>query len=179
MDKWTAIDTVRVVRRFSERAVEPDRLRRILDAARRTGSSKNEQDWAFIVVSDRAHLVELAAVGSYAGHLAGAAVAVALVIPRKDDAWDLGRAAQSMILAAWELGIGSVPATVYEPELATRLLDLPDGWACPYLLSFGYPADPEVLTRPKRAGKRKTLAEVVHIERWDRPWSDDDATVDD
>ena len=178
METWTAIDTVRVVRRFSDRAIEPDRLRRILDAARRTGSSKNEQDWAFIVVSDRAHLTELAAVGPFAGHLAGATVAVALIMPRRDDAWDLGRAAQSMILAAWELGIGSVPATVYEPELVTRLLDLPDGWACPYLLSFGYPADPEVLTRPNRAGKRKTLAEIVHVERWGRPWSGDDATLD-
>jgi nitroreductase len=84
-----------------------------------------------------------------------------------------------MILAAWELGIGSVPATVYEPTLVSRLLDLPDGWTCPYLLSFGYPADPEVLTRPKRAGKRKTLAEIVHVERWGTPWSDDVATVDD
>ena len=179
METWTAIDTVRVVRTFSNRAIEPDRLRRILDAARRTGSSKNEQDWAFIVVSDRVHLTELAAVGRFAGHLAGATVAVALVIPRTDDAWDLGRAAQSMILAAWELGIGSVPATVYEPDLVSRLLDLPDGWGCPYLLSFGYPAEPDVLTRPNRAGKRKTLAEIVHVERWGTPWSGDDAKVGD
>jgi nitroreductase len=173
MDTWTAIDSIRVVRRFEDRPLEPDHLRRILDAARRTGSSKNEQDWAFIVVRDRAHLTELAAVGPFAGHLAGAAVAIALVAPRADDAWDLGRAAQDMILAAWELGIGSVPATVYEPELASVLLGLPDAWTCPYLLSFGYPADPAVLTRPKRAGGRKTLAEVVHVERWGNPWSDD------
>ncbi len=174
MDTWTAIDSIRVVRRFADRPLEPDHLRRILDAARRTGSSKNDQDWAFIVVRDRTHLTELAAVGTYAGHLAGAAVAVALVGPRADDAWDLGRAAQDMVLAAWELGIGSVPATVYELDLAARLLGLPEGWSCPYLLSFGYPADPAVLTRPKRAGGRKTLAEVVHVERWGEPWSDDD-----
>ena len=37
METWTAIDTVRVVRRFSDRAIEPDHLRRILHAARRTG----------------------------------------------------------------------------------------------------------------------------------------------
>jgi nitroreductase len=176
MDTWTAIDTVRVVRTFADRPIEPAHLRRILDAARRTGSSKNDQDWAFIVVRDRAQLAELARVGDYASHLAGAAVAIALVAPRADDTWDLGRAAQDMVLAAWELGIGSVPATVYDDELASRLLDLPNDWTCPYLLSFGYPADPEVLTRPKRAGKRKTLAEVVHVERWGTPWSD--AAVD-
>jgi nitroreductase len=79
-----------------------------------------------------------------------------------------------MILAAWDLGIGSVPATVYEHALASRLLGLPDGWSCPYLLSFGYPADPEVLTRPKRAGRRKSLAEIVHVERWGTPWTDAD-----
>ena len=172
MDTWTAIDTVRVVRRFAGRPVDPDHLRRILDAARRTGSSKNEQDWAFIVVRDRAHLAELAKVGPYAGHLAGAAFAVALVGPRTDDTWDLGRAGQDMVLAAWELGIGSVPATVYEPELAARLLDLPDDWACPYLLSFGYPADPGVLTRPNRPGGRKRLEEVVHDERWGERWAE-------
>ena len=175
MDTWTAIDSIRVVRRFADRPLEPDHLRRILDAARRTGSSKNEQDWAFIVVLDRAHLTELAAVGPYAGHLAGAAVAIALVGPRSDDAWDLGRAAQDMVLAAWELGIGSVPATVYEPVRAARLLGLPDDWSCPYLLSFGYPADASILTRPKRAGGRKTLAEVVHVERWGTSWSDDES----
>ena len=113
-----------------------------------------------------------------AAHLAAATVAVALVIPRTDDAWDLGRAAQSMVLAAWDMGIGSVPATVYDHALASRLLGLPVGWSCPYLLSFGYPADPEVLTRPKRAGKRKTLPEIVHLERWGTPWSGDDATLD-
>ncbi|MET1232146.1 MAG: nitroreductase family protein [Candidatus Limnocylindrales bacterium] len=173
MDTWIAIDTVRVVRRFADRPIEPQHLLRILNAARRTGSSKNDQDWAFIVVRDRARLVALADVGPYAGHLAGAPMAVALVVPIADDRWDLGRAAQSMILAAWELGIGSVPATVYEPALASRLLSLPAAWTCPYLLSIGYPADPQVLSRPKRAGGRKMLAEVVHVERWGAAWPDD------
>lgn len=173
METWTAIDTVRVVRKFADRPIEPGHLRRILDAARRTGSSKNDQDWAFIVVRDRAHLVELAHVGPYAGHLAGASLAIALVGPKSDDTWDLGRAAQDMVLVAWELGIGSVPATVYEPDLADRLLGLPADWTCPYLLSFGYPADPGALTRPKRAGGRKTLADVVHVERWGTPWPSD------
>jgi nitroreductase len=173
MDTWTAIDTLRVVRKFTDRPLEPDHLRRILDAARRTGSSKNDQSWAFIVIRDRDHLAALAAVGRYAGHLAGAAVAIALVVPKGDDTWDLGRAAQDMVLAAWELGIGSVPATVYEHDLVGRLLDLPTDRRCPYLLSFGYPADPAVLTRPNRAGGRKTLAEIVHMERWGGSWSDD------
>ena len=80
--------------------------------------------------------------------------------------WDLGRAAQNMVLAAWELGIGSVPATVYDLDLAARLLSLPDDRRCDFLLSFGYPADPAVLSAPNRAGGRVALEEVVREERW-------------
>ena len=59
-----------------------------------------------------------------------------------------------MMLAAWELGIGSVPATVYEHDLARELLGYPADQHCEYLLSFGYPADPDDLTRPPKAGGR-------------------------
>jgi nitroreductase len=75
-------------------------------------------------------------------------------------------AAGNMMLTAWELGIGSVPATVYEHDLARRLLGYPDDDHCEYLLSFGYPADESVLTRPNKAGGRVALADIVHDERW-------------
>ena len=81
-------------------------------------------------------------------------------------AWDLGRAAQNMALAAWELGIGSVPATIYEHDRAREILGYPEDWHCEYILSLGYPADPDVLAAPKRPGGRRPLAEVVHEERW-------------
>ena len=80
--------------------------------------------------------------------------------------WDIGRAAQNMVLAAWELGIGSVPATVYDHDLAHRLLGLPADRRCDFLLSFGYPADPQLLTEPNRSGGRLALEEVVHREHW-------------
>ncbi len=173
MDTWQAIDTHRAIRKFEDRPLAPEQLRRILDAGRRSGSSKNTQQWDFIVCTDRAHLAELAGVGDYAGHLAGAAAAIALVTPDPATAeapysvmWDLGRAAQNMTLAAWELGIGSVPATVYNQPLVKQLLDLPDGRWCEFLLSFGYPEKPEALTWTKRAGGRKPLEEIVHWERW-------------
>ena len=172
MDTWRAIDSVRVVRTFAPRPLDPGHLRRILAAARRTGSSKNRQEWAFIVVRDRSRLAELARVGPYAGHLAGAAAAIALVSPAGRDRWDLGRAAQNMVLAAWELGVGSVPATVYEPGLVALLLGLPEGHDCRYLLSFGYPADAGDLTRPNRRGGRKPLDEVAFDERWGEPWAE-------
>jgi len=172
METWQAIDTVRVVRKFSDQLIAEEHLARILNAGRRTGSSKNDQHWAFIVIRDRQHLAQLAKVGDYAGHLADATVAVAIVTPdatghyNNSVMWDSGRAAQNMVLAAWELGIGSVPATVYDHELASRLLGLPADRRCDFLLSFGHPADPTKLTAPNRAGGRLPLSEVVREERW-------------
>ncbi len=173
MDTWTAIRTKRAVRHFLDRPIQPDHLARILEAGRRAGSSKNLQRWDFVVCRDRAHLVQLSKLGDYAGHLAGAAVAVALVTPdpRAPGAslsilFDLGQVAQSMMLAAWDLGIGSVPATVYQHDLARQLLGYPPNHDCEYLISFGYPADPTIGTRPLRKGGRKPLAEIVHHERW-------------
>jgi len=162
-----------MIRRFEARPLEPVHRERILDAGRHAGSSKNLQRWDFIVIDDRALLGELAAVGPYAGHLAGAAVAIALVTPEPmadgqplSVMWDLGVAAQNMLLAAWELGIGSCPATVYDQPLARSLLGYPPDRHCEYLLSFGYPADPSELTNAPRAGGRKPLSDVVHEGRW-------------
>jgi nitroreductase len=173
MSVWAAIAGKRAVRKFADRPLAPEHLERILAAGRRSGSSKNLQRWDFIVCRDRAHLGELSKVGPWAGHLAGAAVAIALVTPDPQSAdaplsvmFDLGQAAANMMLAAWELGIGSVPATAYEQDRARGLLGYPASHHCEYLLSFGYPADPAVLTAPPRAGGRRPLAGMVHEERW-------------
>jgi nitroreductase len=170
---WDAISGKRAVRKFTAEPLAPAELDRILQAGRHAGSSKNRQRWTFIVCREREHLRELSAVGPYAGHLAGASVAIALVTPDTSSTtsgrsilFDLGLAAENMMLAAWELGIGSVPATVYDSELARRLLGYPEDQSCEYLLSFGYPADGTDLTRPPRVGGRRPLDELVREERW-------------
>lgn len=173
MDVWTAIRTKRMVRDFLERPLQAEHLTRIVDAGRHAGSSKNQQRWDFIVIEDREELRRLAQVGPYAGHLAGAAAAVALVTPDPHApkaslsiTWDAGLAAQNMMLAAWELGVGSCPATVYEQQRARDILGYPQDRFCGYVLSFGYPADPDDLTRPPRAGGRRSLDQVVRRDRW-------------
>jgi nitroreductase len=173
MDAWTAIVRKRAIRSFADRPLEAGHVERILQAGRHAGSAKNRQRWDFVVCRDREHLRELSAVGPYAGHLAGAALAIALVTPDPGPLeappsimFDLGLAAENMMLAAWELGIGSVPATVYEHELAGRLLGLPANRRCEFLVSFGYPADEGLLTAPPRPGGRKPLDSIVHEERW-------------
>jgi nitroreductase len=170
---WRAVSSRRAIRRFAPRPLAEAHLDRILRAGRRANSSKNSQRWEFIVCQDRAHLRELAALGPWTGHLADTAVAVALVTPnpKTSDAplsvmFDLGQAADSMMLAAWELGIGSVPVTVYKHDLARKLLGYPEAYHCEFMLSFGYPADQGDLTRPLKAGGRRPLAQMVHEERW-------------
>src|SRR5262245_17837748 len=135
-----------MVRRFQQRELEPERLDRIVDAGRHAASSKNQQRWDFVAVQERARLEALAGVGPFAGHVAGAAAAVALITPDPTRpgaslslVWDLGLAAENMMLAAWELGIGSCPATVYDQAAAREVLGFPDDRWCGYVLSFGYP----------------------------------------
>jgi nitroreductase len=173
MTVWESVRAKRAIREFSDRPIEAEIVERILQAARRAGSSKNTQRWEFVVVRDRARLAELATVGRSAGHLAGAALGIALVTPdpRADGQplsvmFDLGQAAQNMMLVAWELGIGTVPATVYEQDATRRILGYPSDQWCEYILSFGYPADPTKLTAPLRPGGRRPLESMVHEERW-------------
>ena len=71
-----------------------------------------------------------------------------------------------MMLAAWEMGIGSCPATVYQHDDARRLLGYPADHHCEYILSIGYPAEPSALTKPPKRGGRRPLAEIAHQERW-------------
>ena len=170
---WTAIRTKRMVRRFQRHPLDAEHLTRIVDAGRHSASSKNQQHWDFVVVEDRARLEALSKCGPYAGHVAGAAAAIALVTPDARGPggslsviWDVGMAAENMALAAWELGVGSCPATVYDQSVAQSVLGYPDGLFCGWILSFGYPADAEDLTRPPKAGGRKPLDEVVHRETW-------------
>jgi nitroreductase len=172
MDLLDAIGRVRTVRRYTADPIDGADLRRIVDAARHAGSSKNLQRWAFVTVTDRPTLERLSTTSPTGTFLAGAAAAIALVMPvyRPGDPysvlWDLGRAGQNMVLAAWALGIGSCPVTVREQELIHEILGLPDDRHCEYLLGLGRPADPTDLTRPPRPGGRVPLDDILHLERW-------------
>ncbi len=158
-----AILTIRAVREFSDRPVEDDVIRRILNAGRRSQSSKHTQPWQFVVVRRKETLAELSRCGTYAGHLAGAEFAVALVSP-VDNHYDLGQATAYMQLAAWELKVGSCIATIYEFERAKELLGVPADHHFRWAISFGYPAR-EQATTMKRGGRR-SLDEIVRWEHW-------------
>jgi nitroreductase len=170
MDVAQAIWTKRAVRTFSDNPISDDALRTILDAGRRAQSSKNTQPWAFIAIRDRSTLEALSRLGHFAGHVAGAAAAIAILTPDPAQRWsimfDAGQAAAYMQLAAWDLGIASCPATIYEPDEARALLGFPDDYHLRAVLSFGYPDDPAAVTNPPRLGGRRPFEESVHFESW-------------
>jgi nitroreductase len=164
---------MRAVRSFADRPLAASDLDRILKAGRRAPSSKNSQRWAFIACRERTHLQELSKVGPFAGHIGGAAAAIAIVTPDEDEPggreWimlDAGQAAQSMMLAAWDLGVGSAHAAVYDEALARDLLGYPKGHRCDLIISFGYPSDLSLLDRHPAKGGRRAFDEVVRWERW-------------
>ena len=165
MNVIEAIQTKRAVRHFSERPIPRPTADQILNAGRRAASSKNTQPWRFIAVTHKPTQAALAQCGEWAGHIAGAALAVAILTPDPSEKFqtmfDCGQAAAQMQLAAWELGIGSCPASIYQPEQARAILGFGDEWHLRIVLSFGYPLKPEALTTPNKAGGRRSLDDVV------------------
>ena len=170
MNVSEAIRLKRAVRKFKDTPLPDDVIRAILNAGRRSQSSKNDQGWQFIAIRDKNILGDLSKTGTYAGHLAGAALGVAILTPNPhgkfQDLFDAGQTAAYMQLAAWELGVGSCLASIYEPDLARQILGFPDDWHLRIAISFGYPADEAKLTAaPKQAG-RKSLEDILHWDKW-------------
>jgi len=165
-----AIRLKRAVRKFTPDPLPEDVITAILNAGRRAQSSKNIQPWQFIAVTDKLTLKQLSECGDFAGHIAGAALAVAILTPDPEGKFqtmfDAGQAAAYMQLAAWELGVGSCPASIYKPEIARQILKFPDEWHLRIVLSFGYPLQEEKLTAPPKKGGRRLLDDVVHREKW-------------
>lgn len=170
MNVSDAIRTKRAVRKFRDEALPEDVVKAILNAGRRSQSSKNEQGWQFIAIRDKSILKALSECGQWAGHLAGAALGVAILTPEPtakfQTMFDAGQAAAFMQLAAWELGVGSVPASIYEAEKAREILKFPAEWHLRIALSFGYPLEEEKLSDTPKKGGRRSLEEVAHWDRW-------------
>ena len=160
-----AIHKRHAVRLFKDQPVPEDIIRAILEAGRRSQSSKNTQPWQFIVVRDRSTLKALSETGKFASHLAGAAFAVVLAGATTGNwvSFDLGQAAAQMQLAAWEDGVGSCIAAIYEPEKARQILGIPPEMSIMAALSFGFPS-PE--HKPAKMGGRRPLDEITHWDRW-------------
>jgi nitroreductase len=155
MDAFLAVVSRREVREYADRAVPADAERRILEAGRLAGSSKNRQQRRFVVLRDRAVVERAAELVYNPSNLLGARLVIAVVVRGKGPlAFDAGRAAQNMMLAGWNEGIGSCPNGVSDADGMRAALGLDEDDQVTTVLSLGYPAR-------ERDPERRTAAEWI------------------
>lgn len=167
METFLAIASRREVREYERRSFPPEVERRILDAGRLAGSAGNRQPWRLLLVEDAGRRTRLAERVFEPGNVQGAALVVAIVVSGKGPlAFDAGRAAQNMLLAAHDLGVGGCPNGMPDTDAAAETLGLPEGERPVIVLSFGYPARPRDPARRSaeewsRRAKRLPLDDLV------------------
>jgi nitroreductase len=142
VDAYLAVVSKREVRTYADRPLPDEVVRRILEAGRLAGSSQNRQARRFVALGRE--LADRVAESLYSpGNVRGAALAVAVVVREGGQSGlDAGRAAQNMMIAAWNDGVGSSPNGVADREALQRALELEDRERVAIVLSFGYPARP-------------------------------------
>ena len=167
MDAYLAIASRRDERRYRPDPLPEDVVEHILDAGRLSGSASNRQPWTFVIPSSRERLDRIAEAVFEPGNIHGAGLVVAVVVKGKGPVrFDAGRAAQNMLLAAWNAGISSCPNGIGDAERLHAALDLAEDEAIAIVLSFGVPETPrDVAARNAEEwsarANRKPLTELV------------------
>jgi nitroreductase len=167
VDAFLAVASKREVREYSDRPVPDEVRRRILEAGRIAGSAANRQPWRFLVLDEEGLRERVADTVFEPQNVLGARFTVAIVVSGKGPlAFDAGRAARNMMLAAWNEGVGSSPNGMPDPDTTGELLGVREGERPVMILTFGYPArprDPEARSLEDWLGKakRKPLEDLV------------------
>jgi nitroreductase len=140
----------------------------VLEVARWSGSAASRQPWELVVIWDRETLGKLAQVEGYARHLGDAPLGIVLVMTGErptQEAYDEGRLAERVMLAAWAHAVGSsVGWFAGEGRAAAKgILEVSEERTVRTAISLGYPRAKE----PSVAGPaRKPISEIVHEERY-------------
>ena len=161
-ESYDLIMKLRAIRDFRPEPVSEHDLEAILEAARWTGSSKNRQDWSFIVVTGE-RLQELAEHGDFTDPVRRSAATIVLVKEEGGNMFDIGRAAQNIMLAAKAIGVASCPITLHRSAQARDFLGAPEGTETRYAVALGYPGEE---ASPRRFGGRKPAEAVVRYQQY-------------
>lgn len=166
---------VRQAREFTDAPVDTEALDAIADAARWSGSRANTQPWRFVVIRRPNVLQRLAGTNMPDTRApATAAAAVAIVLPKVEgaaisNAFDEGRAAERMLIAASFLDLGAAITWIgadTRPAVG-ELLGLPEGWFVRTVVWIGHPTATESRRKPTPSRARLPRTETVFSERWE------------
>jgi nitroreductase len=155
-----ALRRTRQIRRFTDEPVPEADVQDILEVARWTGSSENSQPWLFVVVRDPEVRRRIAELARYARHVGKAPLAIAIVMPGTDaesEAYDEGRVAERILIAAGAMGLGAGIGWAETPEqpAVRELLGVAPPAFVRTIVSVGHPS--EDARRPRtgpRTGRR-------------------------
>ena len=173
----------RAVREFSDRPVEEETLRQILQAAIHAPSGSNTQPWKFVVVRDpvvraaldREWAAARASRGGGApsnepGVMAMAPVVIVPCVRVPERTGEVGfqtgasiyPACQNLMLAARALGLGSVLTTTHRIRGAEvqAILGIPAGWDTAAMIPLGWP------DRSYGPNHRAPLDEAICFDHW-------------
>jgi len=181
MELAECIRSDRATREFADRSVDRETAEALVDSARRAGSGHNRQPWTFVAVTDPGRRLELAEFGSYTTPLRNAPMGFVIAVDESDsryrhehNVFDCGRAAQNLMLAATDRGLGTCPQGFGDREGVHEFLELPEETRVLMGFAVGYPAEEaadtiegvdkdEELHHPGR----RSVGEVLHWERYD------------
>lgn len=169
MDVMQAIKLRRSVRAYEDKAIEPEKLQAVLDAARCAPSAKNMQEWKFVLVKDAATRQKLVDAAKGQAFVGQAPVVIAACSTAPDYVMSCGNlsslidvaiAVDHMTLKAVEEGLGTCWIGAFDQQQVKAILGVPDNVNVVVLLPIGYPAD---TAGPK---SRKLAAEIVCHDKW-------------
>ena len=168
---------VRQAREFVGKKVTRAELDAITEVARWSGSSRNEQPCRFIALRDKAIIREIAEIGlPQTRGLPTASAAVAIVEPDEPErglsrAFDDGRAAERMLIAAHLLGLGGGISRVRADvrDGINKLLRLPPNRSVRTIVAFGHPTEDALAPKSHPGKARLPREEVVYEGYWPDP----------
>lgn len=164
---------VRQIREFTDESPTDEQLDAIADVARWTGSSENTQPWRFIVIRSRETMLRIHEAGlPQTRSLKTAPAAIAIVLPEDDHAisraYDEGRAAERILIAATFVGLAAGIAWVMTPvrPVVAELLALPPDRFVRTIVVVGHPTEAALAPKNPTGKARLPRAETVFQERW-------------
>lgn len=163
-----AISTRRSVRKYEDRPVEEEKLLSVLEAGRLSPSAKNQQEWRFILVRDKALLEKLydASENQPSVQQAPAAIVAVATSDRvmacgeRTAPIDTSIAFAYMVLRAHELGLGTCWLGRFSADKVKAALNIPEAAEVVAMTPIGYPAE------TPSARPRRPFDEVVRFDSY-------------